>query len=467
MAKAKDDKPQKDSETVSANSGAFERASTTEIWTLEDVFPDVGGLLSPSKRTSAADGDTLVVLDTNALLLPFRVGTQELPKIEEVYRKLIESKRLFVPARVVREFIKNRDVRLAEIAKSLRDRSSATNSGGAEIPALLDNLEETKAVVAAAEKLTNARKEYLSATAALVDCIRGWRGNDPVTSVYYKLFAKDVVVDVDESRQQIEKDWQERSRRKIPPGYKDSPKPDTGVGDFAIWLVLLKLGRLYNKSLIFVTGEEKADWFVRADGEGVYPRPELVDEFRRASGGKHLRLSKLADVLSDMNAPKEVVQEVREAENAASTAFQMAGKSAASFIAEVGASSPDWNAGEETFDYSTNDGTIVVGSDENRFQLRFSKASDTSIHFYRGRGTPLVARAKNVRPGEAISFDSFDSSSRVYTIRVGELFLAKNARNYVFAGRVRQIKDDSRGAPRDEIAFSYRLFAPGEQIVAP
>jgi hypothetical protein len=462
-------KPQKDDETTIASNATPEKPSTDQIWTLEEVFPDVGELLSPSKRASAADDDVLVVLDTNVLLLPFRVGTQELPRIEDVYKKLIDSKRLFVPARAVREFIDNRDVRLAEIAKSLHDKGSEASSGRAEIPPLLRGLPEANSLTEVAERLETARKEYVAATNALVARIHGWRGDDPVTSMYHKLFTSGVVIDVDESLPQIERDWQERLRKKIPPGYKDGSKPDTGVGDFVIWLALLKLGRIHKKSLIFVTGEEKGDWFVRANGKGVYPRPELVAEFRRASNGKHLHLYKLAKVLSDMNAPADVVQEVREAEDAADTAIQLAGRGAAAFVGRASVSVQDWTAasGNVTFDYSTNNGTIVVGNDRNRFELKFGKASDTSIHLYRSNGTPLVSRAKNVSPGEIVSFDTFDSSSRAYTIQVGEVFLAKNTKDQVLAGRIHRIEDDTRGAPSDEVTFSYSIFGPGERIVAP
>jgi hypothetical protein len=464
--------PAPDEESTGNSSGksnAPVKESSTEIWTLEDVFPDVDRLLSPSEPVTAADDDVLVVLDTNALLLPFRVGKQELPQINGVYEKLIGAGRLFVPARVVREFIKNRDGRLAEIAKALRDKSSAVSGGGVEIPPLLEGLQETQAVADAAAELKRARETYLDAISKLVDLIRAWRGNDPVTAIYHKLFKGDVIVDVDEPREDLERAWQARLKRKIPPGYKDGSKLDTGIGDFAIWLVILKLGKTHGKNLIFVTGEEKADWFIRADNEGIYPRPELVDEYRRVSNGKHLHLSKLADVLSDMKVPNEVVQEIREAETAANTAVQ----TAATFIGyndglTVSSRHRSVFGGQVSFDYSTNDGLIVVGNDHARFNLKFSKASDSSIHLYRDHPrTPLVARAKNVKPGETISFGRFDSSSRSYTIQLGELFLAKNERGQVLAGRIQQIADDSRGASRDDVTFDYSIFGPAESIVAP
>ena len=216
---------------------------------------------------------------------------------------------------MVREFIKNRDGRLAAIAKSLRDKSSTVSGGGVDIPPLLEGLQETKAVTDADADLKRARKTYLDAISRLVDLIRTWRGDDPVSATYHKLFKGNIIVDMDEPREDIEKKWQMRLKRKIPPGYKDGSKPDMGIGDFVIWLVILKLGRTIGKNLIFVTGEEKSDWFIRADNEGIYPRPELLDEYRRSSNGRRLHLSKLADILSDMEVPDEVVQEVREARN--------------------------------------------------------------------------------------------------------------------------------------------------------
>lgn len=66
-----------------------------------------------------------------------------------------------------------------------------------------------------------------------------------------------------------------------------------------------------------------------------------------------------------------------------------------------------------------------------------------------------------------MSFDTFDSSSRAYTIQVGEVFLAKNTNDHVLAGRIERIADDTRGAASDEVTFSYSIFGPGKRIVAP
>jgi PIN like domain len=130
----------------------------------------------------------------------------------------------------------------------------------------------------------------------LVSEIRAWRGDDPVVSIYARVFNKDTVIDLpwdEKAREEYLKEMTWRYQHKVPPGYKDARKEDGGIGDFLIWKSLLSLGANKKMDLAFVTGEQKSDWFVRGDGGPVYPRHELVDEYRRASDGKSLRLMSL------------------------------------------------------------------------------------------------------------------------------------------------------------------------------
>ncbi|WFS02378.1 PIN-like domain-containing protein [Rhizobium tumorigenes] len=361
--------------------------------------------------------------------------------------------------------------RLAELSKNIRDQSN--NGVGSVpnvvIPSLLEGLPQTQAISEAAAELKKAKKAYQNAIDGVVDLIRGWRGNDPVTAIYKELFEEALMIEPDETRDEMERQWQTRLRRKIPPGFKDANKPDTGIGDYAIWLAILKLGRDHQKDLIFVTGEEKTDWFVRIDKEGIYPRPELIDEYRRASGGRVLHLSKLADMLAEMEAPADVVREVRVAEAEANTAVQTAASLGKNFADSIRYSPRTSSAKVEdvSFDYSRNDGVVVVECDGSVFPLKFSKGSDTSIHLYRSYGVPQVARIKNAKPGQSVNFDQFDSSSAAYLLQRGESFLARSESGRVLAGRLVNISDDSRGASEDNVSFLYSVFNTGDDILIP
>jgi hypothetical protein len=107
---------------------------------------------------------------------------------------------------------------------------------------------------------------------------------------------------------------------------------------------------------------------------------------------------------------------------------------------------------ERTFDYSTNDGKITVSAGGHAFVLRFSKGDNTSIYLYKD-GTNLVriARVKSSQQTD------YDTSSRVYAIKLGEAFLAENTEGAILAGRIIDLKDDSRGDDHDEVRFTYEL----------
>src|SRR5207247_10935182 len=59
---------------------------------------------------------------------------------------------------------------------------------------------------------------------------------------------------------------------KVPPGYKDSAKELGAAGDLIIWRTILEIGRTRKAHLVFVSGDEKADWWYRASGSVLYPR---------------------------------------------------------------------------------------------------------------------------------------------------------------------------------------------------
>lgn len=283
-----------------------------DYWRLEDRYPDVSRLLGPAK-VSLGSKDAIFVLDTNVLLVPFGVGGAEFSAIVGVYKALIDEGRLFVPARVMREYISNRDNKLGELIQKINDQSSGLKAEGAAIPAFLSGLPAAGKLETIKKNLREAAKSYKEQVRALVEQISAWRGDDPVTQQYFELFRGGVIVDLETERPKLEAEWRLRYEKQIPPGYKDGKKSDAGIGDFLIWRAILQLGQK-QRDLVFVSADEKGDWHVRSEGNGVYPRPELVDEYRRSSGGRKFEIARLTDVLRERNVPANVVQDVKAAE---------------------------------------------------------------------------------------------------------------------------------------------------------
>src|SRR5262249_53000375 len=105
------------------NKATVERIAELEI-DLEDVFPEMGSLLSSYDVPSSSNASVIVAIDTNALLLPYNISKDDLSALGAIYRKLSEEKRLYIPARCIREFIKHRDRKLGELIHGLNNKLS-------------------------------------------------------------------------------------------------------------------------------------------------------------------------------------------------------------------------------------------------------------------------------------------------------------------------------------------------------
>ena len=129
----------------------------------------------------------------------------------------------------------------------------------------------------------------------------------------------------------------------------------------------------------------------------------------------------------------------------------------------AGVARPPFNTvedgGQVAFDYSTQNGRVRVGRGERLFVLGFSRASDTSIHLTKsGTNLEWIARVKGVQAGGAIDMWQVERSSDIYTLGLAEVFVARNSAGHVLQGRVDGIADETRGAEKDEVAFTYRIM---------
>ncbi|MGG7518807.1 PIN-like domain-containing protein [Allorhizobium undicola] len=456
---------------LNATGGDDLEADGSPVFLLEDLYPNATALFSPALVPSADNAESLVAFDTNALLLPYNISSQDLSAFAKVLTELANAERLFVPARAAREFIKHRDRKLADMLKALRDKTSSVRLPEQKLSPLLNGVEGYMDVTVAAEALSAAWRDYRKAQDKILSKMRDWRGNDPVSLVYASVLVGNRIVEVDEDRDVLVKEWALRRINRTPPGYKDSGKSDTGIGDFLIWKTLLKLGALHKRDMIFVTGDDKADWFVRSDSERVYPRPELVDEYRRVSAGRNIRLASLAELLEEMKAPVEVVVEVRSIEKNVPPSLRGLSPEERKQRDEDNRRQMEnrlkKNFGFEMIDYSTFDGRKEIYCDGLAFELRFSKGDKTSIHLIRDGGTARIARVKSTAYHKPLSLRDYDMTSSSYLISVDEAFIVENDRGDVLVGRITFISDDSRGDEDDVVEIDYLVFRSGEQLYAP
>jgi hypothetical protein len=193
-------------------------------------------------------------------------GVGDLQALSDVYKGLRKEGRILLPGRVLREFLRLRDRKLAEIVQGLHDRKKGPS--GSRLPLILEGIAGFADLKADLKAVDDARTALLKSLSAVIGKIESWRGDDPVMAMYSEVSTEDAIIDFslddDKERTKLLEECRWRYDNKIPPGYKDGAKPDEGVGDFIIWKTLLAVAAKTGKHLAFVTGEQKAEWFVRA-----------------------------------------------------------------------------------------------------------------------------------------------------------------------------------------------------------
>jgi hypothetical protein len=164
------------------------------------------------------------------------------------------------------------------------------------------------------KEIDNKISDYRKQVKLLLSKIKDWYWDDPVSSLYREIFSSDVVIDIDHNEQELISDLEYRQLHSIPPGFQDSAKEDRGIGDLLIWHTILELGRNRKQDIIFVSNDSKNDWWYQSEKQALYPRFELIDEYRQNSDEKTIRIINFSTFLQLFDASPEVVEEVRQEE---------------------------------------------------------------------------------------------------------------------------------------------------------
>lgn len=261
--------------------------------------------------------DGLVVVDTNVLLLPYTVGQASLQQIRKTFEQLTREDRLRIPGQVAREFGDNRAEKLKTLFQQISLKRNIALKR--DYYPLLEKNEKYEELLKCEQELTAKLERYRGLLAEILDTIAGWQWDDPVSLIYREFFKPNLVVDPQFEREALLADLHYRQENQIPPGYKDAANEHAGIGDFLIWKTLLHLADQEKRHLVFVTGEGKSDWWYRSENRPLYPRFELVDEYRRASGGRSFFIIGFAEMLKRFGVSEQTVAEVKKEEAASAT----------------------------------------------------------------------------------------------------------------------------------------------------
>ena len=289
------------------------------------VLPDAIKAFAWSSRPLAeAIGDADIVLATNALLIPYGAGAASLEQIIDIFSRLASENRIYLPAQTAREFVKNRPNKIGELIKGIPDKLSTLVVPSKLSYPILEGVGEYNDLNGLILEAREIKRKILDAQRVLGEQIQSWEWDDPVSASYKKVFKAENIIELAEVESELLTEHVARQKLQIPPGYKDQSKDDYGIGDFLIWKTILQIGKQNKKDLIFVSGDEKADWQHRSDNSGFAPRYELVNEYAGVAGEKSFYIIQLSKLLELLEAKKDLVEEVQQEEARVQAATQVA-----------------------------------------------------------------------------------------------------------------------------------------------
>lgn len=119
--------------------------------------------------------------------------------------------------------------------------------------------------------------------------------------------------------------------------------------------------------------------------------------------------------------------------------------------------------GEVVFDYSSHNGSYIIGHGSLEFETKWTKASDAWIYVYNDppsiNGVAVARGCTSIT--QVVNAESLDYTSRSRCPRLGEIVVLRNIEGFYAAVHVLEIKDDTRLDDRDELRFQYAIQANG------
>lgn len=275
---------------------------------LNKSFPKIISILKKKKSIEEMLRDAIFVLDTNSLLAPYQTGKDDIEKIKNTYTKLISENRLFIPEHVLREFAKNRSVKIGELYSQIDIYISQIPSVKSFEYPILGELESYLALNKAREEVTVAIKKYGECLKELKNGIVNWNWSDPVSVMYSTTFTENIIFACSSSEDDLLKEYYSRLEYNIPPGNKDKTKESNAIGDFLIWKSILELGITQKRDIVFISNDEKNDWLLKGNKKSISTRYELVHEFFDKTNGNNFLCMTFASFMEAQGVEINLVQ---------------------------------------------------------------------------------------------------------------------------------------------------------------
>lgn len=237
----------------------------------------------------------LIVLDTNVLLNIYRYSDETRNEFFKILKHNKINKRLWIPYQVAYEFHKNRATVIVEQKEPYQKVSSIVKKNFSN---LIDEIKKThihkhhpfldiSSVVSSIEESCKTITESLNKNAKKHPVLIS---SDNYLHEIHEIFNTKYGVPLDDDTlTKLITEGQKRFDNKIPPGYMDATKEGNDrYGDYFLWIQIMDIAKAKKKDVVFVTDDDKEDWWQKIKGMTIGARPELRKEFLEKTGQKFI-----------------------------------------------------------------------------------------------------------------------------------------------------------------------------------
>ena len=279
---------------------------------MKTLFP---GYYRPNQHElEALWNECLFVLDTNVLLDLYRYSPKSASEILDVLEKVKD--RLWIPYQVAKEYHNNLYQTIKRQADTYKDA--------------IKKIDDLKQLISIKRSHPFLPECDLGTFSEFCDEFiqKLEKQHNEVHSLLLTNQYKDRLADLLSDRinaapteaklKELREKGKQRYEKKIPPGYMDADKSDDGLyGDFILWSEIKEYAKQTAKNIIFVTNDQKEDWFLAVGSLTICARPELIAEFQQDTLQKiHIcNLERFMDNLKNyikVSITQTVVDEIQE-----------------------------------------------------------------------------------------------------------------------------------------------------------
>ncbi|MCE0742241.1 PIN-like domain-containing protein [Bacillus sp. G16] len=277
--------------------------------------------------------NSVVILDANVLLNLYRYSKETSRKLLSLLKK--SQERLWLPHQIALEFHLNRTNVILDQQTSYEKIESILSKKSSEIETSLKKelaSYRKKHVTLSIDSIIDQVKEAIN---TLILEIKQEKEdhpqllrNDHIKFDITEIFENKVGKPYGKKRlDELAKEAEQRYKLEIPPGYEDASKKGAKFyngeiilekyGDYILWKQIIDFAKEKQTNIIFITDDEKDDWWYKSKGKTIGPRSELLNEFNFITGKEfymfkpEIFMKEAGDIYSE-NFSDNTISEVKE-----------------------------------------------------------------------------------------------------------------------------------------------------------